>query len=1208
MEEPSKNGLITFNTEKDPEISAYETIPWKINEFHDVEFFPGKITRVYLISNQYRDMINILKQLETDDDSHKNQENQNTIAIDLEWEYTKLCLIQFCGNNICIIIRLFTNEDIQNHQELNQQQENEENLIKQNNEILTNFLNTHKFYGKGMHNDKKMLLSYFGSTFSNNLEDIEKTRLAVNDLSRNFNQMTLQFAGEPTATFKVIEMTKSDWSLPELSFRQVLYAAFDTVSLYYCYPNFPKTKNSIERSKSIQNSKEAKNQVQKSKQKQNIRYYKTTLQSEAESSERMNRVKKKGTNKKVPKMNLSVVFKKTKKRETFSYLIKNYQGTKNKLILRSFFPDLDFISCFSTENSISYLFISTFSPINNFPNGTENRQEFTQKFIDINDPTNSLNSSNIQKVAENVFLLPKVPFFLCNDSDVLFVSNLPDSIFSDEKLQELFYCFGFDQIVSRIDDKLQNSCIVEPRNAEISKRIRTFLPFLTVDGFLLKLYEYPTFLRTIRMSNIPSNFTENEIKKLFVKNENESNESDLNLNEIGDKSKLNKLTMVENCEFILKRIETDTFTAYVVFKSVEDKNFCIEKFNHFKLKKLNSIPQFADFELDLNDENDEMLIIPFTSDVHLRYLRSYELTIYPENESKVEFEEICSEFQKFGKILQMNYDKRFNNFHVQYYRKCDALNAYKFISERKNKSKLQIELNHKNSNDENYKENENSNKYDDLNIDENSNNNIDDLNNNNNDNSNDNNNSDDLNNDNNENSNENDNVDNFNNKNLNNNDDDFDNSNFEINTNDINISQDFIDKIKIEMHPDGSIVIVRDLPMEIDENEVITIFSQFGRITNLVFRDLTPMNILSVVDIFFSSPDEAKSVKTSMNKFKVGGSFIHVSIRSREDITDWKMSQRNQWVIFDETYKTIDDVFNRTKEYGKIIDYNYCNDHFLGMFDTQENAKMIIDELNLSYPTYKQFVEETNNSNYLEIVKKPSIPGNPTGPKEAAIVVDPVPSTLTEEFVEKIFCEGNATSSDEASSIVLASSLILPPLKDIIKPSSSMQQENNEIECEYPHELFITDSVKFKGQKRLVVYSPSNNVTKKLFTLLVNSEFEGKYFKPKKIDIKDLENPPPKKKSNIIFYGHEVTNPVVVIDPLPNGFGEKEIRETINELNNFEMVICPSSIVGGKSRAVLMPKLAAERRIMLKALSQKIIDNGNLHVYKYKCDCIPPSL
>lgn len=39
-----------------------------------------------------------------------------------------------------------------------------------------------------------------------------------------------------------------------------------------------------------------------------------------------------------------------------------------------------------------------------------------------------------------------------------------------------------------------------------------------------------------------------------------------------------------------------------------------------------------------------------------------------------------------------------------------------------------------------------------------------------------------------------------------------------------------------------------------------------------------------------------------------------------------------------------------------------------------------------------------------------------------------------------------------------------------------------------------------------------------------------------------------------------------------------------------------------------MPKLAAERRIMLKALSQKIIDNGNLHVYKYKCDCIPPSL
>lgn len=555
-------------------------------------------------------------------------------------------------------------------------------------------------------------------------------------------------------------------------------------------------------------------------------------------------------------------------------------------------------------------------------------------------------------------------------------------------------------------------------------------------------------------------------------------------------------------------------------------------------------------------------------------------------------DKLYKEFIKFGEILQLNYDKRFNNFHIQYYRKCDAVEAYRFISERKHELLIQTDSNlNSNSNSEiDIKSEKIGSKNSDNKNDDDSN----------------------SNNENGNNSSDNE----YTNCNDNDNDNKESNESTINNDNDycyrfsgLDVEQSFIEKINIEMHPDGSTVIVRDLPMETDETEIITIFSKFGRITNLVFRDLTPMNILSVVDIFFSSSDEAKSVKSSMNKFKVGGSFIHVSIRSREDITDWKMSQRNQWVIFDENYKTIEDVFDKTKKYGKIIDYNYCNDHFLAMFDAQENAKTIIDELSLSYPTYKQFVEETNNSHYLEIIKKPSIPGNPTGPKETAIVVDPVPTTLTEDFVERIFCEGNATSSEEASSIVLASSLILPPLKDIIKPSSSQQQqENNENECEYPHELFITDSVKFEGQKRLVVYSPSNNVTKKLFTLLVNSEFEGKYFKPKKVDIKDLENPPPKKKSKIVFEGHEVTNPVVVIDPLPNGFGDKEIRETINELSSFEMVICNSSIVPEKKRAVLMPKLASERRIMLKALSQKIIDNGNLHVYKYKCDCIPPSL
>ncbi|KAK8863521.1 hypothetical protein M9Y10_011207 [Tritrichomonas musculus] len=1075
------NSLVTFNVEKDPEISFYETIPWKTNEYHDVEFFADKITRVYLVSNQHNNLENILQRLESNENLRKNSQSTNMIAIDLEWEISKLCLIQFCSNKTCVIVRLFTKEDLEIHPELKIGEENEDELLQKNNKILENFLNGHKFYGKGMRNDQKMLLSYFGQSFSNNFEDIEKTRLIPNKLSLNFNIMTKMFAGESTAPFKVIEMTKSDWSVPELSFRQVLYAAFDTVALYYCYPNFPPIKIQDEsKAKSKEKEKgKSQEQNQKNKKIRNVKYYKSAKSENKNPNQ---------NTKKVKKMNLSVVFKEKERRETFSYLIKNYQGTKNKLMLKSFLPDLDFISYFEGPDSTSYLFISSFSPIKNFSKFLSFKFEssiqncINQKTIEITNPDEPLSCAGIEQIFENIFYLPQVPFSLCNDTDVLFVTSIPTTIFTDErKLQDLFYCFGYDQIVSRIDDKYQNSCIVEPRNFQISRRIRTFLPFVSICDSLLKVYEYPSFLRTVRLSNIPSNFTENDLNKLFVHN--------------GYK-------IAESCEFLLKRIQSDSQTAYVMFDTLQDKEIFSSKFNHFKLRNLKEIGNF-DLNIDNDNYDDELLVIPFSSDVHYRYLRSFEINVYLKDQSRLTFDDIFNKFSKFGKILQMNYDKRFNNYHIQFYRKCDALKAYEHFT------KL-------------------------CNCDD----------------------------------------------------------------------ECFANQVIIEMYPEGSTIIVRDLPLEIKEEELISTFSKFGKIANLVFRDLTPMNMLSIADIHFRTSEEAKEVKQMMNKSKIGGTFIHVSIRSREDVLSSKMSQRNQWVVFDDSYQTIEDIFARTKSYGKIIDYNHINNHFLAMFDTQENAKLVIDELKLSYPTYVQFVEETNNSNYLKIVQKQSISGNPVEQKESAIIVDPVSRSLTEDFIEKIFIEGNATSANEASTLVQASSLMLPSLKDIIKPKNSSEKN----ECQYKHELFITDSVKFQGQKRLIIYTPSNNVTKKLFTLIKNSKFEGEYFKPKKIDVKDLENPPQRKIKKILFEGVEVSNSVEVIDPLPDGFGVKEIRENIKDLPNIEMVVCKSSKIKGKSRAVLMPKMPSQKRKIHKALSRIIIDDENLHLFEYKCDSIPPPL
>ena len=54
-------------------------------------------------------------------------------------------------------------------------------------------------------------MNKFGSTFSENFEDIALTRLIPYGNSENFVKMTLQFAGKPKAEFKDIEITKSNW-------------------------------------------------------------------------------------------------------------------------------------------------------------------------------------------------------------------------------------------------------------------------------------------------------------------------------------------------------------------------------------------------------------------------------------------------------------------------------------------------------------------------------------------------------------------------------------------------------------------------------------------------------------------------------------------------------------------------------------------------------------------------------------------------------------------------------------------------------------------------------------------------------------------------------------------------------------------------------------------------------------------------------------
>jgi hypothetical protein len=166
---------IHFN-ENNPPLLFYENLIWSLNETRLVEFFPQVVYQVKLISVNSPELYSSLQQLET----------SNPIAIDLEWE-DELCLFQFCSSYILII----------------------QHPSGPGNSILCEFLLTHKFYGKGTRNDKKMLFQKFSINFDN-IEDIAITRLIPYGHSQNFQQMTLDFAGKPSAEFKDVRITTSN--------------------------------------------------------------------------------------------------------------------------------------------------------------------------------------------------------------------------------------------------------------------------------------------------------------------------------------------------------------------------------------------------------------------------------------------------------------------------------------------------------------------------------------------------------------------------------------------------------------------------------------------------------------------------------------------------------------------------------------------------------------------------------------------------------------------------------------------------------------------------------------------------------------------------------------------------------------------------------------------------------------------------------------
>lgn len=205
-------GEIHFTSESD--FDGYEQRNWLINDCYNIEFFPGCLSPVILLDAN----TNITKYLQM-------MASDPIIFIDFEYvmPYKRappICLYQFCCKYGVFLFK-------QTRMNFNGQ--------------LKNFLiksSGHKFFAKGIYGDMIRLREMFGDDFEIDIEDVEETRLNPYNESCNFDAMVIKYAGEPKAHFKDKTVSRSNWNKVKLSMKQVIYSAFDVVSLFHCYPNF----------------------------------------------------------------------------------------------------------------------------------------------------------------------------------------------------------------------------------------------------------------------------------------------------------------------------------------------------------------------------------------------------------------------------------------------------------------------------------------------------------------------------------------------------------------------------------------------------------------------------------------------------------------------------------------------------------------------------------------------------------------------------------------------------------------------------------------------------------------------------------------------------------------------------------------------------------------------------------------------------------
>ena len=483
---------------------------------------------------------------------------------------------------------------------------------------LYNFLLTHTFFGKGTKNDRKQLSKKFGEGILDELEleDIETTRLSPYNHSINFVKMTLQFAGEPTTNFKEEKTTRSNWEASLLTVKQILYAGFDVAALFKCFKNFPEPKVAIQCRK-INTPKVRKNTTQQNKNDIKI-YEKDEFKS----------------------YKYRIIFKRSFARTAYCYIINHCKGGCDYISLNerfSFIPkeQIDFLSSLVVDN-LPIVFLSLFSKLWDFIKFEDFKQEF---------------SDDIQEL----------PVLDCNestDNDVIFLSNLSNFPFlnkDDKTINNFLCCFGSDARFLRGEDSIEFDALrVQPHCAQASLRMKSMIPFLKINDASIQLSIFPHYLPIVR-AQIPLSLIESD----------------------------NKIESISRL-----------FSSYGEIKSIKAIPNLPTQTNQNAIIKFNKIEEAELAIKELNYRNG-IYVQRYTDENHLRFLRFHQLIIDNNLNHTIDLKEANFQYDKgipdkidtkdepnlrklfntFGKILEVNYDPRFNFTRVQFIERKHAEKA-----------------------------------------------------------------------------------------------------------------------------------------------------------------------------------------------------------------------------------------------------------------------------------------------------------------------------------------------------------------------------------------------------------------------------------------------------------------------------------------------------------------------------------------------------